>query len=152
MTSLIAPRTNTPVSGSASSSRPPRTSSRPPQNGRLRRQARQAARSERPERRLAGDFSSGGAGSGGVEEEPASASRAEPASSVVMLSAAPAEAEGEIRQGESAGRGQPGVLLEVVDSDRVGLLAEGARSAGRTRVLGERPGVKADADVVKCRL
>src|SRR5580692_5161796 len=110
MTSLIWPLTSTPVSGSASSSRPDSTSSRPPQNGRLRRQRRQAARAAwRRWRRWAPDG---------------------PAASVVMRSAAPAEAEAEVRQRERAGRGQPGVLVEVVDGDGVGLFAEAARGAG----------------------
>src|ERR1700733_9775649 len=156
MTSLIWPLTSTPVSGSASSSRPDRTSSRPPQNGRLRRQRRQAARAawRRWRRWAPGGVDAGGAGSVAGEEKrggsPA-AFGAEPASSVVIRSAAPAEAEAEIRQGERAGRGQPGVLVEVVDGDRVGLLAEAARGAGRARVLGQRPRVQANTDVGKCR-
>src|SRR5215469_6379834 len=39
MTSLSAPWIRTPLSGRANSSRPDRTRSRPPQKGRLRRQA-----------------------------------------------------------------------------------------------------------------
>src|ERR1700733_5658824 len=157
MTSLIWPLTSTPVSGSASSSRPDSTSSRPPQNGRLRRQRRNAARAawRRWRRWAPGGAAAGGAGSVAGEErrvESASASGAEPASSVVMRSAAPAEAEAEVRQGEGARRRQPGVLVEVVDSDGVGLLAEAARAAGRARVLGQRPGVEANADVAECRL
>src|ERR1700679_1249327 len=155
MTSLIWPLTSTPVSGRASSSRPASTSSRPPQNGRLWRQRRQAARACDPRRRsVAGSLDSAGAGSVAEEEkrvESASASGAEPASSVVIRSAAPAEAEAAIRQGERARRGQPGVLVEVVDRDRVGLLAEAARGAGRARVLGQRPRVQANTDVGKCR-
>src|ERR1700733_6569759 len=157
MTSLIWPLTSTPVSGSASSSRPDSTSSRPPQNGRLRRQRRQAARAawRRWRRWAPGGVDAGGAGSvdsGEGRVESASASGAEPASSVVMRSAALAEAEAEVRQGERAGRGQPGVLVEVVDSDGVGLLAEAARGAGRAGILGQRPGVETDADVAEYRL
>src|SRR6204780_5705119 len=151
MTSLIWPLTSTPVSGSASSSRPASTSSRPPQNGRLWRQRRKAARACDPRRRsVAVGVDSAGAGSVAGEEkrvESASASGAEPASSFVMASAAPPEAEAEIRQGERAGRGQPGVLVEVVDGDRVGLLAEASRAAGRAGILGQRPRVQANTDV-----
>src|SRR5215472_16026979 len=123
-----------PLSGIASSSRPARTSSRPPQKGRLRGQARHL-------RGLSG------AGSAGVEPKPASAPRAEPASCVVMLSAAPAEPDAEVGQRERPRRGQPGVLTEVVDGDSVSLLAERPGRAGNPGDLRERPGVLADRDI-----
>src|SRR5579875_1800668 len=73
-------------------------------------------------------------------------------SRLVMALAAPAEADGQAGQGERARRGQPCVLDQVVDRDRVGLLAESAGLACRPRVLAERPGVLADGDVAEDRL
>src|ERR1700749_3669525 len=138
MTSLTAPCMRSPLSGMANSSRPDRMRSRPPQKGRLRRQARQ--RSRRAGRRRACAPPAG----------PGNGSGTAPAWSAAIVSAAPAKAEAEAGQGERAGRGVPGVLDEVVDRDRVRFLAEGARGpAERARVL-------ADAEVVEdrraCRL
>src|SRR5579875_1400016 len=60
-----------------------------------------------------------------------------------------AHVQAEPREGERAGRGQPGVLDQILDRDRVRLLAERSGGAGRARVLGERAGVLADGDVVE---
>src|SRR5487761_94905 len=98
----------------ANSSRPARMSSRPPQNGRVRRQFRQRWR--RVGRRA-------GAGTAGFGPGPASGTV--PASSAVMASAAPAKAKAQVWQGERARGGVPGVLDQVVDGDLVSLLTEG---------------------------
>ena len=68
------------------------------------------------------------------------------------LAAGAAEAEAEAGQGERARCSQPGMLPQVVDDDRVRLLAETARSAGGARHLGEGAGVLADRDVGEGRV
>src|SRR5262249_46498439 len=126
-------------SGRSTSSTPATISRRPPQKGRLRRQARHRARLVIMMNSL-------------FPDDPGPSWLEDDGQEKESSRAGSTEAEPEVGQRERARGGQPGVLDEVVDLHRVGLLAEAARGAGGARVLAERPGVQADADVVEGRL